>query len=157
MLSPEQCRGARAMLQLSRADLTKVAGVTAATVENFEAGRRKLRPTSIARIRAALELAGAEFLDGEDGGAVRLRSAPSKEELKQEPETTEDGFTFLVNFGERARKARLSANLRQADVYERAGIPQAHLSQMELGNINVTLMTAYKLAKVLGKDVKDLL
>ena len=70
IISPLQCRGARAILNLSRADLADLSGVAAATIGTFETESAETRANIISRLRTALEGAGAEFLDT-DG--VRLK------------------------------------------------------------------------------------
>jgi transcriptional regulator with XRE-family HTH domain len=75
VLTPEQCLGARAMLRMRREDLAGVAQVAQATLTDFEAGKRRPYPRTLAAIRAALEAAGVEFTNG-DAPGVRLR--PSK-------------------------------------------------------------------------------
>lgn len=70
----EQCRGARAMLEMSREDLARLSKVNERTISDFEGGRRKPIPATLAAIRAALEAAGVEFIERNGGGAgVRLR------------------------------------------------------------------------------------
>lgn len=62
-LSPEQCRMARAGLELSRAKLSAISGVAAATISDFERGNRCTYARTVHDLRAALERAGAVFLD----------------------------------------------------------------------------------------------
>lgn len=62
------------MLNLRREDLSKAASVAQATISDFETGRRQPHPRTLAAIRAALELAGVEFIPENGGGpGVRLR------------------------------------------------------------------------------------
>lgn len=63
IISPLQCRGARAILNLSRADLSEISGVAAATIGTFETESAETRANIISRLRTALESEGAEFLD----------------------------------------------------------------------------------------------
>jgi DNA-binding XRE family transcriptional regulator len=75
-ITPDQCRGARAMLRLSQSDLAGLAGVSRQTVVDFEREARTPYPDNRAAIRAALEAAGVEFIDDNgDGPGVRLRKA----------------------------------------------------------------------------------
>ena len=76
LLSPAQCRAARALLDWSQDDLADRASVSRGTVRGFEADLHELRKTSAAAIRAALEVGGVAFLDadGEGGPGVRLAS-----------------------------------------------------------------------------------
>jgi predicted nucleotidyltransferase/DNA-binding XRE family transcriptional regulator len=66
-LTPDTCRAARALLQLSQQDLARRAQVARLTVADFERGARKPMTTTLAAIRAALEAAGVRFIPG---GAV---------------------------------------------------------------------------------------
>ncbi|RJT32870.1 transcriptional regulator [Mesorhizobium waimense] len=61
---------ARAALGLGVRDLAKSAGVAINTVTRFERGE-ELLPRTLAAIRAALEAAGVEFINGT---GVKLRS-----------------------------------------------------------------------------------
>ena len=76
LLTPAQCLGARAMLGLTRADLAKAAKVSAATLADFESGKREPYARTLEDIRQALEGRGVVFLaDGEQangGPGVRL-------------------------------------------------------------------------------------
>jgi transcriptional regulator with XRE-family HTH domain len=64
ILTPEQCRGARAMLGLSREELAERAEVGTATLAEFEGGRRMPFTRTLRDIRRALEAAGVVFLPG---------------------------------------------------------------------------------------------
>jgi transcriptional regulator with XRE-family HTH domain len=88
ILTPAQCRGARAMLGLQQKDLAERAKVSRPVVVDFENETRRGSPLSLDAIRRALEEAGAVFLDeeGELGRGVRLRAEPD-----QEVEAPEEG------------------------------------------------------------------
>ena len=73
-ISPAQCRMARAALELGVRDLASLAGVSAMTVTRFENGHSAGYPETLSKLRAALEVAGVEFIPANGGGAgVRLR------------------------------------------------------------------------------------
>lgn len=65
LMSPEQCRAARAWLGLSQDDLANGAGVSNSTVRDFEAGRRAPIPATLAAMKAVLEKRGIAFVGGE--------------------------------------------------------------------------------------------
>lgn len=72
-MNATQCKMARAATSLGVRDLAKLASVSPDTVARLERGE-ELRETTVAAIRAALEVAGVEFIAENGGGAgVRLR------------------------------------------------------------------------------------
>ena len=68
-----------------------------------------------------------------------------------------DADKLLEAFGQNLRAARLNSGLTQADLAERAGLLQQYVSLVESGKQNVTLTTAQALARVVGRDVSDML
>ena len=74
-MTPEQCRAARALLGWSQGTLEERSGVARKTIADFEGGKKK-RPyqQTLESIRSALEAAGVEFQDPDNGGpGVRLQ------------------------------------------------------------------------------------
>jgi predicted transcriptional regulator len=69
MMTPAQCRAARALLGLPRPELAKLAAMPVALIADYEAGLSTARSTDINAMKWVLECAGAEFI--EDG--VKLR------------------------------------------------------------------------------------
>jgi predicted transcriptional regulator len=67
-MTPAQCRAARALIGMSHADLARAAVVTVTIINDFEIGVGGTRPSDVAAIRAALEKAGVEFIDGDRPG-----------------------------------------------------------------------------------------
>lgn len=73
MLTPEQCRAARALLDWTQGRLSEETGLSALTIRSFENGR-DARDSNRRLLRLALEKAGVEFIDQNGGGpGVRLR------------------------------------------------------------------------------------
>ncbi|WP_425088864.1 helix-turn-helix domain-containing protein [Stappia sp.] len=72
LISPSQCRAARAILNFTRADLADLSGISAAAIGAFETEATEARLASISRLRTAFEAKGVEFLD--DDGVRRKRS-----------------------------------------------------------------------------------
>ena len=73
-MTPEQCRAARGLVNLSQDQLAKAARVGVSTVRNFEAGRSVPVANNLAAMVGVLEQAGVQFIPENGGGAgVRLR------------------------------------------------------------------------------------
>ena len=80
IISPQQCRAARALLDLTQPDLASRAGLGLSTIVDFERARRLVSDAAIGAICKALESAGIEFIDENGGGAgVRLRNGKRKQ------------------------------------------------------------------------------
>lgn len=74
IITGDQCRAARALLDMTQPQLALQADLGLSTIVDFERGRRPVSGAAIETIRAALENAGVEFIDENGGGAgVRLR------------------------------------------------------------------------------------
>ncbi|WP_222383659.1 helix-turn-helix transcriptional regulator [Rhizobium leguminosarum] len=71
----EQCRGARAMLGWSQAQLAEAANVSRQTIADFERGAHTPIGNNLASIIAAFGKAGIDFIPENGGGVgVRFRS-----------------------------------------------------------------------------------
>jgi len=81
MITPEQCRAARGLLDWSQAKLAAEAGVGIVTVRHFEAGAHDIRRATREVIARAFKDAGVEFIDGNGGGPGSATTAAPKEEL----------------------------------------------------------------------------
>jgi transcriptional regulator with XRE-family HTH domain len=74
-MTPAQCRAARALLDISQSKLAQLADLGLSTIVDFEKKRRQISLDAAFRIRAALERAGVEFIDENDGGSgLRFRT-----------------------------------------------------------------------------------
>ncbi|WP_313899309.1 helix-turn-helix transcriptional regulator [Methylobacterium sp. E-065] len=72
-LHPVQLRMARVALGLTTRQAADVTGVSRNTISRIEAGE-VLKPSTIQKVRAALEAAGLEFIPENGGGAgIRFR------------------------------------------------------------------------------------
>jgi DNA-binding XRE family transcriptional regulator len=79
LITPAQCRAARAMAFITQPALAASAGIGLSTVVDFEKERRQVAPATVAAIRAALEAAGVVFLpeNGNGPGVAMRKDAPS--------------------------------------------------------------------------------
>jgi len=78
MIDAAQIRAARALLNISQADLARFASVHVATIRRLEAATDvRGAAETIWKIQRALEAAGIEFIpeEGGRGGGVRLKQA----------------------------------------------------------------------------------
>lgn len=75
MLTAQQCRAARGLLDWTQEDLAERAGVSRSTVRGFENGQHELHRASAVVMRSALEAAGVILIDPDElGPGVRLRT-----------------------------------------------------------------------------------
>ncbi len=73
MISAAQLRAARGLLDWTRAELAKAAGISPETIKNIEHGTFKPQEATAAAIERAFAIHGVEFTDYE---GVRLHSSP---------------------------------------------------------------------------------
>lgn len=62
-----------------------------------------------------------------------------------------------IVFGRNLRRFRLAAGLSQETVAERMSVDRAHVSSMERGQQNITLLTLWQVGEALGCRAMDLL
>lgn len=74
LITSDQCRAARALLDMTQPRLAEFAELGLSTIVDFERSRRPVSIEAVRAIRHALENVGVEFI-GENGGGpgVRLR------------------------------------------------------------------------------------
>lgn len=65
MITADQIRAARALLNWSQTELSVRSGLTTPTIANIELGKQTPSSTTLQRIYDAFDVAGVEFLDGE--------------------------------------------------------------------------------------------
>lgn len=79
MITREQSRAARGLLDWSQAELAEAAIIGVVTVRQFETGAHEPRRLTLHAIKQAFEAAGVEFIDENGGGpGVRLRKPPKQ-------------------------------------------------------------------------------
>ena len=79
MITPAQCRGARALLDITQSELAEMAGLGESTIRDFEAERRTPHPDSLAAMVLAFQTADIEFMAASEpsatgGPGLRFRS-----------------------------------------------------------------------------------
>ena len=72
-MNPDQSRAARGLLDWSQAELAARSNLSESTIRDFEKGRRVPSINNLAAIRRALEVAGVEFIDGDQPGVRSIR------------------------------------------------------------------------------------
>jgi transcriptional regulator with XRE-family HTH domain len=83
LLTPSQCRAARALIDWSQQQLADASHVGSATIRNFESDRSSPQHSTLAALQRALEDAGVEFTNGGQPG-VRTRKIPPQESIPSE-------------------------------------------------------------------------
>lgn len=79
ILSPDQCRAARAWLGLPQAELARSAGIGLSTLRSFEGqGTRPLDEGLLHAVRTALEARGVRFVDDEPSESGIMVSSPDE-------------------------------------------------------------------------------
>jgi DNA-binding transcriptional regulator YiaG len=74
IITPEQVRAGRALLNMSQTMLAKLANLGLSTVVDFEKSRRRVSDAALQDMRAALQSAGVIFVSENGGGpGVRLK------------------------------------------------------------------------------------
>lgn len=63
---------------------------------------------------------------------------------------------IIKTLGEKIRKRRLELNLSQELLSFDSNIPRNQIGRIERGEINTSIITLYRLCKVLKIDMKDL-
>lgn len=72
-ITSEQCRAARALLNLSQPDLAKAAKLGKITILRFERGSHNTYARNVETIRKTLEKAGIIFIDPDANGGLGVR------------------------------------------------------------------------------------
>jgi ribosome-binding protein aMBF1 (putative translation factor) len=98
MLSPEQCRAARAWLDWSQEDLAARAQVGLSTVRDFEKGRRTPIANNLTAIERAFAEAGMRLRFRDDGTGKGLDGPKRKELAKEAAKPDEAGSQAARRF-----------------------------------------------------------
>lgn len=76
MITPEQCRAARALLDWTQKDLSERVSISAVSLRAFEKGG-EMRDSNLKLLRLTFEEAGVQFIP-ENGGGAGVRLAKPK-------------------------------------------------------------------------------
>jgi transcriptional regulator with XRE-family HTH domain len=77
LITPAQCRAARALLDMTQPDLAERSGLGLSTVVDFEKSRRQVSDRAIDDLRTALERAGVQFVRQDKAMGV-MTASPKK-------------------------------------------------------------------------------
>jgi transcriptional regulator with XRE-family HTH domain len=127
----------------SQARVARAAGLTQASVSNYETGRRDPTLLSALRIASALDVALGDLMD------------PALDGQSPDP-VNEDAHSEARLVGRRARDWRVARGLSQARVARAAGLSQPTLSAYEAGKRQLRLTAASRLAAALEISLHDL-
>jgi transcriptional regulator with XRE-family HTH domain len=72
IITPNQCKAARDLLEWKQIDLAKKATIGITTITEFERGLRDLADRTMKELKRTFEDAGIEFIDDEKGEGVKL-------------------------------------------------------------------------------------
>jgi len=64
--------------------------------------------------------------------------------------------SFLKRFGDNLRKLREQQGLSQEELYFRANLSKNQVGNIERGEVNTTISTAYALSQALGIELPEL-
>ncbi|MGU3451921.1 helix-turn-helix domain-containing protein [Methylobacterium sp. 391_Methyba4] len=78
MITPEQCRAARALLNRSQKELAEATGVSLRSIQGFEAGDRVLQSLAMSAVERILESEGIDLINQADWIGVKLRLHQSR-------------------------------------------------------------------------------
>jgi len=97
VITPSQCRAARALLDWPRERLASESRIGLRSIVDFERSARAPRYVTLDALRRALEKAGVEFITENGGGpGVRIRkSAKSAEEISRQIDALEDKISSM--------------------------------------------------------------
>jgi DNA-binding transcriptional regulator YiaG len=86
MLTPEQCKAARALLSWKQSDLSEKSGVGAGTIKDFESKRHSINSKALTALIRTFQKAGLVlfFADDSEGSGVRWKSSEAEEARQAE-------------------------------------------------------------------------
>jgi transcriptional regulator with XRE-family HTH domain len=113
MLTPDQSRAARALINWSQPQLAGASGVSVSTIRDFETGKRAPIGNNLAAMQRALEAAGVIFVsENGEGPGVRLRKTGKAAQAADKPKAE----AIVAKGADARRKARGAVEKALADV-----------------------------------------
>ncbi len=82
MITPEQCRAARALLGWSQKELSKRTKISDVTIRKFELRKTHLKESTAQHFRLVFERSGVVFIDENGGGPGARLEKPVKEKVR---------------------------------------------------------------------------
>jgi hypothetical protein len=95
MITPAQCRAARALLDWPRERLASESRIGLRSIVDFERSARAPRYVTLDALRRALEKAGVEFTDGNEPGVKLTKNAKGTEEISRQIDALEDKISSM--------------------------------------------------------------
>jgi transcriptional regulator with XRE-family HTH domain len=110
-ISADQCRAARALLEISQEELGERSGVSKRSIAEFERGEAVPYGRTLAHLRDALEAAGIDFI-AENGGGSGVRRKAAVPRLARKRISGCNGIaTLAVNFRGQDYKVEMSTEI----------------------------------------------
>ncbi len=124
ILTPAQCRAARALLDWNQTTLATKARVGAGSVRDFELEARTDETVAVRKIVQALDDAGVLLIPGDSNAGEGVRLAGSRPTVIVKPIGIRDCvMAFVVAFQGRRLKVRLTDEALE-DIASKYGLPQ---------------------------------
>ena len=95
MITPAQCRAARALLDWPRERLASESRIGLRSIVDFERSARAPRYVTLDALRRALEKAGVEFINGNEPGVKLTKNAKGTEEISRQIDALEDKISSM--------------------------------------------------------------
>ena len=147
-LTPEQCRAARGLLAMSQGDLCSLANVALKSMSDFENEKTAPYRKTLADIRAALEAAGVEFLDPDNGGpGVRLKNVVARLVRRQASSGT---VVFFVDYAGDEIKCQFGTEI--LDDWDRTSYGKPALFEAAFDSHQNTIMVRAQAAIEAGRS-----
>ena len=132
MITIEQCRAARGLLDWTQQDLSEASGLSKTAINNFEKGHSDIKNESLRAIRMAFESADIEFLENgvrRRSDTVRILKGP-----KAQADLVDDINDTLKSAGGRVLTSGLEITAEQEARLQGNGIT---LTGSDAGNLRV--------------------